>query len=162
MFRSRISIAAGAALAVVVLASAALLVPLVATASASPSGVAAGGGATVKLRSTSVGKILVAKNGFTLYAFGADRRNQDRCVKRSGCTGLWPLFTTRGRPNAGRGVNRSMLGTIKVNGKSQVTYGGRPLYEYSADSSPGATSYLGVSQFGGKWRGVRASGKLVG
>src|SRR5581483_12332032 len=98
---------------------------------------AAGGrAATVKLGSTSMGKILEAKNGFTLYAFTADKRNKDNCVKRSGCTGLWPLFTTHGKPKAGNGVKGSMLGTIKVNGKSQVTYGGHPLYEYTGDSSP--------------------------
>src|SRR5437588_6484087 len=61
----------------------------------------------------------------------------------------------RGRPNAGPGVKRSMLGTIKVKGKSQVTYGGHPLYEYSGDTSPGSTSYVGVSQFGAKWRAVK-------
>lgn len=161
MFRSRIPIAAGAAVAVTVLASAALLVSLVGAASARPSAVAASRGAMVKLRSTSVGKILVARNGFTLYAFTADKRNQDKCVKRSGCTGLWPLFTTHGRPQAGPGVKRSKLGTIKVNGKSQVTYGGHPLYEYTGDTSPGSTSYVNFSQFGGRWPAVNASGNLV-
>lgn len=161
MLRTRIPIAAGAALAAAALASAALLVALVGAASARPSAVAANGGATVKLRSTSKGKILVAKNGFTLYAFTADKRNQDKCVTRSGCTGLWPMFTTRGRPNAGPGVKRSMLGTIRVKGKSQVTYGGHPLYEYSGDTSPGSTSYVNFSQFGGRWPAMNASGKLV-
>src|ERR1700733_12116107 len=162
MSRNRIRTGA-AVLAAAVLASAALLMSLVGSASATPSAVAAGAKpATVNLRSTSIGKILVNKRGFTLYAFLADKRNKDNCVTRSGCTGLWPLFTTHGKPKAGKGVNRSMLGTIKVNGKMQVTYNGHPLYGYSADTSPGSTSYVGVSQFGAKWKALNASGKLVG
>ena len=162
MLRSRIAVSAGA-LAIAALASAALLASLVGAASAQPMAVAAGGkAATIKLGHTSVGKILEAKNGFTLYAFTADKRNKDNCVKRNGCTGLWPLFTTHGKPKGINGVNSSKLGTIKVNGKSQVTYAGHPLYEYAEDSSPGSTFYVGVSQFGGKWKAVQASGNLTG
>lgn len=157
MFCSRIALVTAA------LVSAALLVSLSGAASARSLAMAAGGKpATVKLGATSDGKILEARNGFTLYAFTADKRNKDNCVTRSGCSGVWPLFTTHGKPKAQGGVKRSMLGTIKVNGKSQVTYGGHPLYEYSADTSPGSTDYVGASQFGGTWKAVRASGQLTG
>lgn len=163
MFRSRIPIAAGAGLAVAVLAAAVLLVSFVGAASASPSAVAAGAKpATINLRNTSAGKILVNKRGFTLYAFAADKRNKDKCVTRSGCTGVWPLFTTQGKPKTGKGVNHSMVGTIKVKGKMQVTYDGHPLYGYTGDFSPGSTDYVGVSMFGAKWKALNASGKLVG
>jgi predicted lipoprotein with Yx(FWY)xxD motif len=162
MFRRRISLLAGAAVAAA-LASAAFVTAITGLASARPLATAARSGpAKIELRNTSLGKILTARNGFTVYAFLPDKRNKDVCVKRSGCTSIWPLVTTHGKPQAGPGVNRRMLGTIKVNGKTQVTYGGRPLYKYSADTSPGDTSYVGISQFGGKWDALRASGKRVG
>jgi predicted lipoprotein with Yx(FWY)xxD motif len=163
MSRNRIPTAAAAVLAAAVLASALLLTSMIGAASARSMATAAGGkAATVKLGNTGMGKILEAKNGFTLYAFTADKHNKNNCVKRSGCTGVWPMFTTQGKPKANSGVKSSMLGTIKVKGKTQVTYGGHPLYEYSGDTSPGSTSYVGVSQFGGTWKAVKASGKLTG
>jgi predicted lipoprotein with Yx(FWY)xxD motif len=123
---------------------------------------AAAGRATIALRKTRKGMLLVNARGFTLYAFSKDKTRQDRCIKIHGCTSFWPIVRTHGRPRAGRGVKRSKLGTIKLpNGKVQVTYAGHALYTYSGDFSPGSTSYVGKSQFGGRWRGVRASGALV-
>lgn len=117
--------------------------------------------ATVKVASTGVGKILVDKSGFTLYMFTRDKHGKDSCVKVSGCTSLWPLYTTKGKPVAGPGVKRSLLGTIKVSGREQVTYAGDPLYTYVADSEPKQTSYVGVSEFGGYWYALSAAGKIV-
>ena len=122
---------------------------------------AAGGSTTISLRATKLGKILVASNGHTLYAFSRDARNQDRCAKISGCTGVWPIMAAHGKPHAGSGVNASLLGTIKVGHSSQVTYAGHPLYTYTADTGPGDTSYIGVSQFGGTWPALNARGRLV-
>lgn len=122
---------------------------------------AAAGGAMIGLRKTRLGTLLVNSRGFTLYAFSTDRARKDTCVARKGCTGIWPLVTTRGKPRAGHGVKRSLLGTIKVRGRTQVTYAGHPLYTYTGDGAPGSTSYVGVRQFGGVWRGLRASGRLV-
>lgn len=118
--------------------------------------------ATVRLARTSKGKILVSSRGFTLYMFTADRRNRDRCVKVSGCTGIWPPLTVRTRPSAGIGVRRSLLGTIRLpNGRKQVTYNGHPLYLYTGDSAPRSTDYVGFSEFGGRWYAVNAGGRAV-
>jgi predicted lipoprotein with Yx(FWY)xxD motif len=163
MFRSRIQVTAVAILSVAAVACTALVMSLAGAAAASPSAAAARAKpAKIKLRTTSVGKILVNNQGFTLYAFTRDKKNKDKCAGVNGCTGVWPLMTSHGKPKAGKGVKRSMLGTIKVHGKRQVTYNGHPLYRYSFDTSPGETSYVGQSQFGGVWRAVNASGKLVG
>jgi predicted lipoprotein with Yx(FWY)xxD motif len=118
---------------------------------------------TVKLANTSLGKILVNGSGRTLYAFARDGRNKDRCVAMAGCTTVWPLLTATKKPVAGPGVKGSMLGTIKIPGMKarQVTYAGRPLYTYSADTSPGQTDYVGISQFGGVWSAVSAAGKTI-
>jgi predicted lipoprotein with Yx(FWY)xxD motif len=161
--RSRIGAVLATALTAAAVASLALVLSLAGTAAASPSAAPARAKpAKIKLRSTDRGKILVSNNGFTLYAFGKDSKRKDKCVNVSGCTGVWPITTTHGKPQAGRGVRKSLLGTIRVRGKTQVTYGGHPLYGYSGDVSPGSTDYVGVSQFGGVWRAVKASGKTVG
>lgn len=117
---------------------------------------------TVRLGKTSKGKIIVNSRGFTAYLFTADRRNSDRCVKVSGCMSIWPALTVKGRPSAGSGLKRSLLGSIKLpNGRHQVTYAGHPLYTYTGDSGPGNTSYIGATSFGGTWLGINAAGKSV-
>jgi predicted lipoprotein with Yx(FWY)xxD motif len=119
-------------------------------------------GTTIKLGSTSVGKILTKSSGFTIYMFTRDKKNKDSCVKVSGCIDIWPPVTTKAKPIAGRGVKSSLLGTIKLpNGKLQVTYNGKPLYTYVADTSPRQTDYVGVRQFGGAWDAMDANGKVV-
>ena len=126
-----------------------------------PASASASTSTAISLRSTRLGRILVASNGHTLYAFSRDARNQDRCAMVSGCTRVWPIMAAHGKPKAGSGVKSSLLGTITVGHVSQVTYAGHPLYTYSADSGPGDTSYVGVSQFGGTWPALSATGKLV-
>ncbi len=118
--------------------------------------------ARIGVANTGLGKILVNKRGFTVYAFSRDARNKDRCAAMAGCLGVWPPVTTHGRPRAGHAVNGSRLGTIKISGgRLQVTYAAHPLYLYSMDGAPGQTGYVGASQFGGVWRALRTSGKLV-
>jgi predicted lipoprotein with Yx(FWY)xxD motif len=122
-------------------------------------GAQAAGAPTVKLASTGKGKILETKSGATLYAFAKDSKNKNKCAGISGCSSVWPTLAIKGKPVAGPGVSQSKLGTIKVGGKTQVTYAGHPLYTYSAE--PKGTAYVGVSMFGGKWEAVTASGGLV-
>ena len=118
--------------------------------------------AKLQLRHTTLGNILVNGRGLTVYAFTRDSRNHERCTGISGCTSIWPLVTTQGRPRLGPGVRRSLVGTIKLAGGShQVTYAGHPLYTYIGDSGPGDTSYVGESQFGGKWLALSSAGHLV-
>ncbi len=118
-------------------------------------------GTKVQLRHTKLGTILVNARGFTLYSFALDSRNRDRCVAIAGCTTVWPVLKTAGRPIAGSGAMRTLLGTIRVRGGVQVTYAGRPLYTYIGDSGPGETSYVGFRQSGGAWYAINARGKVV-
>ncbi len=118
--------------------------------------------AKVTLRHTRLGNILAASSGFTLYEFTHDRGPHNSCVTIHECSGTWPPYTTSGRPVAGPGVRASLLSAIKIpGGKTQVTYAGHPLYIYSGDSSPGETSYVGESIFGGRWYALSASGGTV-
>jgi predicted lipoprotein with Yx(FWY)xxD motif len=112
--------------------------------------------ATVQLRHTRLGSILVSSSGRTLYEFTRDHANKSSCASISGCSELWPSLKAS-RPTAGSGVKASLLSTTR----GQVTYAGHPLYVYSGDSGPGKTSYVGVKQFGGTWYALSASGGAV-
>ncbi len=115
----------------------------------------------IQLRHTRLGTILVDSRGFTLYAFTRDSRNRDSCAAISGCASVWPLTKQSGALIAGTGVNRALLGSIKVGRSRQVTYAGRPLYGYTGDGGPGSTDYVGFNQFGGTWYALDAHGKVV-
>jgi predicted lipoprotein with Yx(FWY)xxD motif len=111
-------------------------------------------------RSSSFGKVLVDGRGFVLYAFTRDRRTS-RCY--GDCAKAWPPdFAPKGSLVVGRGVKRSLLGTVKRrNGRRQVTYAGKPLYYYVGDRRPGQILCQDVFEYGGRWLIVRPSGKLV-
>jgi predicted lipoprotein with Yx(FWY)xxD motif len=114
--------------------------------------------ATVQLRRTTLGNILVSSSGRTLYEFTRDHADKSSCASISGCSATWPSLKASGRPTAGAGVKASLLSSTSGN---QVTYAGHPLYTYSGDSGPGKTSYVGAEQFGGRWYAINASGGAV-
>lgn len=123
-------------------------------------GGAARSSGTVSLRKTSLGLILVAANGHTLYLFGKDRNDQSACS--ASCAQFWPPLLTRGKPSAGPGVTASLLGTTKrSNGSLQVTYNKHPLYSYLLDKRAGQTNGQGLSKFGAKWFALSAKGTAI-
>ncbi len=114
--------------------------------------------ATVQLRHTSLGNILVSSSGRTLYEFTRDHGHKSSCAAIRGCSAVWPSLKASGRPSAGSGVKASLLSSTSGN---QVTYAGHPLYTYSGDSGPGKTSYVGAKEFGGTWYAINATGGTV-
>jgi predicted lipoprotein with Yx(FWY)xxD motif len=151
MTRSRrISIAT---LVVAVLAGAALVAGSASTAAKAKS-------PTLKLRNTSFGKILVDKQGRTLYAFGHDKKDKSRCSGQ--CAGFWPPAGSPKKPTVGGGVTKSKLKVIKRgDGSRQLSYNGHPLYRYLGDGKPGDTNGENLTAFGGIWRVVSGAGKTV-
>lgn len=146
-------------LAITLLMAAANMPMAVAQASTGPHALR---GAKLEIRHTALGNILVNGQGLTVFAFTRDSRNHDRCVNISGCTSIWPLVTTEGTPRLGTGVRRSLVGMVTLStGARQVTYAGHPLYTYIGSSGPGDTSYVGQSQFGGRWLALRSSGRTI-
>ena len=118
--------------------------------------------ATVDLRHTAVGTILTSSSGFTLYEFTRDHGAHNSCLAVKGCAAAWPALETSGTPTAGPGVESSLLSTTRLPaGARQVTYAGHPLYLFAGDEKPGATSYVGVNEFGGAWDAVSAHGGAV-
>jgi predicted lipoprotein with Yx(FWY)xxD motif len=116
--------------------------------------------ASVSLRKTNLGLILVNPRGHTLYLFAKDRNAKSSC--NGSCARFWPPLLSRGKPTAGPGVKASLLGTTKrSNGSLQVTYNRHPLYTYARDKQAGQTKGEGNSLFGAKWWAISAKGRAV-
>lgn len=114
-------------------------------ASAAASAAASGGatsGVTVEAKPVgSVGTVLVAgSNGMTVYTFTQDVKDSGKSACTGQCITIWPALTVPdgATPSAGSGIS-GKLGTIKRDddGKTQVTYNGKPLYFFHNDSAPG-------------------------
>ena len=84
---------------------------------------------------SKLGHILVNAQDRTLYLFEKDESDESYC--NGNCAKLWPPYTTKGGPKAGKGAEASKLGTLKRDdGSTQVTYNGSPLYLYAGDKQP--------------------------
>ncbi|HSR94280.1 MAG TPA: hypothetical protein VLK56_05395 [Solirubrobacterales bacterium] len=126
--------------------------------------VSAGGGSSGAAATTvsaagnpKLGMILVNSSGLTLYDFQKDNGTESTCY--GSCAKVWPPLTTSEAPTAGEGAMSSKLGTSKrTDGTTQVTYGGHPLYTYSADMSPGEANGNGITSFGGSWHALDSTG----
>ena len=116
--------------------------------------------ASVSLRKTNLGLILVNPRGHTLYLFAKDRNAKSFC--NGSCARFWPPLLSRAKPTAGPGVKASLLGTTKrSNGSLQVTYNRHPLYTYALDKQAGQTKGEGNSLFGARWWAISAKGRAV-
>ncbi len=126
--------------------------------STSTAATTAGGATTIEVaKNAQLGQILTDSKGDTVYVFAKDTNGKSACS--GSCAGVWPPVTTSGSPKAGTGVVASKLGTTnRSDGSTQVTYDGRPLYTYTADTSPGATTGNGVNSFGALWYAVQPNG----
>jgi predicted lipoprotein with Yx(FWY)xxD motif len=118
-----------------------------------------GGEATIAVaQDPKLGSILVDAKGMTLYAFTKDGPNQSNCTGK--CLQNWPIVKTQGHPNAGSGVDASMIGSAALaDGSMVVTYNKMPLYTFYKDTKAGDTNGQGV---GSVWFTVSPDGKLVG
>lgn len=115
-------------------------------------------GSTVAvIQNEKLGAILVDENGMTLYLFTKDTPNVSNCYDQ--CAVNWPPFLTTGDPQAGEGVDATLLGTTeRTDGTLQVTYNGWPLYYYNLDSNVGDVSGQGVGEV---WYVISPTGEMI-
>ena len=140
--------------------------PPAAAASATPSadmpssepGGSAAESASVMTADSDLGTILVDGSGMTLYLFTQDTQNSGESTCEGQCLAAWPPLL--GEPEAGKGVDQSMLGTItRTDGSTQVSYNGWPLYYWAKDSAPGDTTGQGVNDV---WWVLDPDGNAIG
>jgi predicted lipoprotein with Yx(FWY)xxD motif len=108
-------------------------------------------------RRSEFGRMLFDSKRQAVYIFENDPKGRSVC--HGECARAWPPVLTEGAPVAGRGVKRSLLGTIRRRGgKRQVTYAGKPLYYY-AHEGRGEVRCHNVNLNGGFWWVVGPNGK---
>jgi predicted lipoprotein with Yx(FWY)xxD motif len=115
--------------------------------------------ATVSVRKTKLGRILVDAQGRTLYLFMKDAHGKSACA--GACAKGWPPLLTSGKPKAGKGAEAKLLGTTVRKSGTQVTYAGHPLYMYAGDTKAGQTNGEGSKAFGAAWYALAASGRRI-
>ncbi len=109
-----------------------------------PSGQPAPGTATIETETLPNGKTAVAAEEYpnavpggaaiTVYSFSRDNRWQSDCL--GACAVMWIPVLTTGTPQVGGGISARDVGVIRrPDGTLQVTYGGKPLYLYSAEQA---------------------------
>lgn len=123
--------------------------------------------ASVSLNAAEIdglGTILTDQDGMTLYRFDRDSADPPTSNCDGECTVEWLPVLADAEDVVVAGFDRSVVGSIvRVDGDSQVTVGGWPLYRYAKDSKPGDTTGNGV---GDVWfavgpEGARAGGEPV-
>jgi predicted lipoprotein with Yx(FWY)xxD motif len=110
---------------------------------------------TVKLASTSLGKVLVAANGLTLYLYVPDGTDTSASTCTGGCATAWPPLTATGKLKAGKGLDATLL---TKGGDGQIAYNGHLLYFYTGDDAAGQTNGQGV---GDVWYVLDADGNPI-
>ena len=116
--------------------------------------------ASVSLRTTKLGAILVNAKGHTLYLFTKDKGGKSSCTGT--CAKYWPPAITRAKPTAGVGLKAALLGTTtRSDGSKQLTYNHHPLYGFALDKQAGQTNGQGSTASGGHWWAVSARGGAV-
>jgi predicted lipoprotein with Yx(FWY)xxD motif len=130
-------------------------------------------GTEIIVADTAFGPSLAVGSGpfknYTLYYITSDHGHSYGCTTGATstpigpltCTGPsndknaeWPAITTNGKPVAGPGVSRGLLGRVYRKGVGwQVTYAGHPLYLF--DDAPGAVTGEGWNEPGlPPWHGI--------
>jgi predicted lipoprotein with Yx(FWY)xxD motif len=108
---------------------------------------------------TPEGRVLVNAHGQVLYLFTREKSSRSRCYGE--CAAAWPPAYSRARPRAGKGVDASLLGTIRRrDGRRIATYNGHPLYYYAHERRRQVLCQA-VVEFGGTWYVVSPGGDAI-
>jgi len=105
-------------------------------------------------QSESLGaKVLARTNGHTLYSLSVETHGRFVCT--GGCLGTWkPLVVPQGVKPKGP----VKLGTVRrPDGRTQVTFKGRPLYSFDGDSKAGEANGEGFKDVG-TWHAAKVRG----
>jgi predicted lipoprotein with Yx(FWY)xxD motif len=120
--------------------------------SASSPPVSARTGIVVTAAASRFGPVLFDRTGQAIYIFEAEKTSKPNCY--GGCARAWPPVLTTGQPIAGGAVRQNLLGvTTRIEGLTQATYGGKPLYFYAHEGKHQVLCH-NVTEFGGRWLAI--------
>jgi predicted lipoprotein with Yx(FWY)xxD motif len=118
---------------------------VVATAAMALSGSASTSKSVVKTGRVLGKKVLVTRAGFTLYSLSAETHGRFICTDKT-CMSIWKALTV---PRGIKPTGASHLATVRrPDGRTQVTFKGRPLYTFASDMKPGQAKGDGFKDVG--------------
>lgn len=125
---------------------------------------AAPGNAAVSAhRLTGIGAALVNSSGMTLYTPKTPMESSGHIKCTGPCVGFWIPATPSAAMPAASALPGKVATIHRPDGKTQLTYNGRPLYTFRLDTAPGQDHGNGFhDSFNGTnftWQVVTASGK---
>ena len=102
------------------------------------------------------GPYLTVSEGRPLYVFSTDTRATDDQLAEISCTSAecldtWRMVITSDTPQAGAGVDASLLGTVEHNHRQIVTYDGWPLYYFASGDGSVPPQSNKLEAFEGEW-----------
>jgi predicted lipoprotein with Yx(FWY)xxD motif len=105
------------------------------------------GSVVVNMATTTLGPVLTAANGLTLYVHAGDTATSSTCT--GGCATAWPPLAVAagGSATAGPGVTGALGTLTRADGSTQVTYKGLPLYGWKNDTKPGDVTGQNIAGF---------------
>jgi predicted lipoprotein with Yx(FWY)xxD motif len=116
-------------------------------------------GTVIKSAESQFGMMLFDGTGQAIYLFDKEQSTKPECY--DACAGAWPPVLTKGTPTAEDGAKQNLLDTTKrTDGKTQVTYGGHPLYSYAHEAKNEVKCH-NIQGFGGLWLVVTPAGRAA-
>jgi predicted lipoprotein with Yx(FWY)xxD motif len=113
-------------------------------------------GTRLVVADSNFGPVLFDAAGQAIYLFDVETSPRPRCYRA--CAKAWPPVLTQGRPVAGRGARKALLGTTqRTDGTTQVTYDGHPLYFYAHEARHQVKCH-DVFMNGGNWYAIASDG----
>lgn len=104
---------------------------------------------------SGVGIVVTDDRGLALYRYDKDQPSPSKWTCSGACTKTWiPVIVQDSVQTSG--VEKSLLGTVHRNGRTQLTLAGWPLYRYVGDTAAGQVNGQGKN---GEWYAVTPAGK---
>jgi predicted lipoprotein with Yx(FWY)xxD motif len=116
-------------------------------------------GTVIKSAKSEFGMMLFDGTGQAIYLFDKEQTTKPECYRA--CAEAWPPVLTKGTPTAEDSAKQNLLDTTKrTDGKTQVTYGGHPLYYYAHEAKNEVKCH-NIQGFGGLWLVVTPAGRAA-
>jgi predicted lipoprotein with Yx(FWY)xxD motif len=112
--------------------------------------------------SDEYGSYVADADGRALYMYTKDQQQKGDTPAEAHCgifcSNTWPPFSVQQKPEAGAGLDASLIGMIEGHeGKMHVTYAGWPLYYYEEDDGAGSVEGQGKDR---EWYLLTPDGKM--
>lgn len=106
-----------------------------------------------------LGPVVTDQDGMTLYRFTKDEAEPPRSNCDGECAATWlPMIVTD--EVTATGLDEGAIGTVdRMDGATQATIGGWPVYRFSGDTVPGEVNGQGIA---GTWYAVAPDGSRAG